>query len=185
MSMYRFFDGWRFERGAIPVRDFALHYFTLRTRSRRYWDHILSWWQQRRREEVLLLCYEDMLADPRNATMRIARLMSLPCSGPVFERALRQSGFTFMKAHERQFDDHLVRAARDVICGLPAQGHSSKVVSGVTGQGRDVLDDEVSATLNDIWRQEITPATGLPSYAAMRAALAAESPAAPIRDEEH
>lgn len=175
MSMYRFFDGWRIERGTISVRDFALQFFINRPASARYWNHLLSWWPQRHREELLLLCYEDMLEDPRSVVMRIAQLMSLPCTGAVFERALQQSSFAFMKTHEHQFDDHLVRAARDAVCGLPAQGHSSsKVMNGTTGQGRDALDDTVLTALNDIWRDEITPITGLQSYAAMRATLRAE-----------
>ena len=120
--------------------------------------------------------------DPRDAVARIARLMSSPCTGPVFERALQQSSFAFMKAHERQFDDHLVRTSRDVICGLPAHGHSSKVASGLSGQGRVALDETVLATLDEVWSQEITPLTGLQNYAAMRAALGAELTANPVAD---
>jgi hypothetical protein len=165
LSLYRFFDGWQFERNAISIDDFALHYFTQRSGSLRSWYHILSWWHERHQTQVLLLCYEDMLANPRQAVTRIAQMMSLADTGAVFERALEQSGFAFMKAHERQFDDHLVRAARDAACGLPAHGDASKGMNGISGRGRRCLNNTVIETLNEIWRADITPTTGLRSYA--------------------
>jgi len=173
LSLYRFFDGWRMEAGAISLDDFALEFFLRREGARGYWPHVLSWWQARRRADVLLLCYEDMLADLPATVARIAAFIGIAADRALLERVTRQSGLDFMKRHERQFDDHLVRASRDAACGLPPGGYSTKVARGVSGAGRATLSARVHAALDEAWASRIAPVTGLADYAAMRAALAA------------
>jgi hypothetical protein len=171
-SMYRFFDGWRMEPGCISLESFALEFFIQRTGARSYWHHVLSWWQQRRREDVLLLCYEDMREDLPAAVARIAGFTGIAASAELLETAVRQARMDFMKQHERQFDDHLVREARDAACGLPAGGHSTKVAVGRSGTARQALGAAVLEAMDGAWQRHVTAATGLPGYAAMREALA-------------
>lgn len=173
VSLYRFFDGWRMEPGSIALGAFALDYFIPREGSRGYWNHVLSWWRQRRRDDVLLLCYEDMRTDLPAAVARIAKFMGIDASTEVLDIAVRQASMAFMKRHERQFDDHLVRQARDAACGLPAGGHTTKVATGTSGGARQLLSAAVHEALADAWCRQVTPSTGLADYAAMRAALAA------------
>ena len=173
LSLYRFFDGWRMERGAIGLDDFALEFFLRREGARGYWQHVLSWWQARGRDDVLLLCYEDMHEDLAAAVARIAVFIGIDADAALLERVTRQSGLEFMKRHERQFDDHLVRDARDAACGLPPGGHATKVARGESGAARAELSPRVYAALDEAWGSRIAPLTGLRDYAAMRAALAA------------
>jgi hypothetical protein len=169
VSMYRFFEGWRFEPGSISLDGFALDYFVHRD----YWSHVLSWWRARQRDDVLLLCYEDMLADHAGTVRRIASFIGVDGGEDLLATAVGQSTLAFMKAHERQFDDHLVREARDAACGLPAGGHSTKVASGTAGSARAGLSQAALAALDDAWRTRMIPHTGLADYRAMRRALAA------------
>ena len=172
VSLYRFFDGWRLEPGAIALEDFALEFFLEREGARGYWHHVLSWWQVRARPEVLLLCYEDMRADLAGTVARVAAFIGVDASADLLQRITRQSTLEFMKQHERQFDDHLVREARDAACGLPPGGWSTKVARGVPGAGRAALSARVLAAMDEAWALRIAPQTGLRDYAAMRAALA-------------
>ena len=175
VSLHRFFDGWRMEPGSISLQTFALDYFMAREGSLGYWNHVLSWWHQRHRDDVLLLCYEDMRVDLPGTVARIARFMGIDAGPQVLDTAAQQASMAFMKRHERQFDDHLVRQARDAACGLPAGGHTTKVATGASGGARQLLSASVHEALADVWRRTITPSTGLADYAAMRAALAAGS----------
>jgi hypothetical protein len=172
LSLYRFFDGWRMERGAISLDDFALEFFLRREGGRGYWQHVLSWWQARCRDDVLLLCYEDMREDLAGAAARIAVFIGIDADPALLDRVTRQSSLEFMKRHERQFDDHLVRDARDAACGLPPGGHTTKVARGEAGAARTELSPRVHGALDEAWASRITPLTGLADYSAMRAALA-------------
>lgn len=173
VSMFRFFDGWRIEPGCITLEEFALAYFLPRDQGRGYWHHVLSWWRERRRPEVLLLCYEDMRGDLPGTVARIARFIGVDPGAQALEKVVHQASLPFMKAHERQFDDHLLREARDAACGLPPGGHTTKVATGRSGTAREHLSATVRAALDDAWRRRVTPETGLADYPAMRAALAA------------
>jgi len=173
VSMHRFFDGWRMEAGAIPLDAFAHAFFLRREGSRGYWQHVLSWWRERARPEVLLLCYEDMREDLPGTVARLARFMGIDPAPALLDTVIRQSSLEFMKRHERQFDDHLVREARDAACGLPPGGQATKVATGASGAGRRALDARAREALAEAWRERITPYTGLASYDEMRAALRA------------
>jgi len=173
MSMYRFFDGWRLEPGCVSLEEFAFDYFLPREGGRGYWNHVLSWWRERHRTEVLLLCYEDMRDDLPGTVARVARFMDVQPDAATLEKVIHQATLPFMKAHERQFDDHLVREARDVACGLPAGGHTTKVASGTSGAAAKHLGADVIDALDEAWRTRMAPHTDLADYNEMRAALAA------------
>ena len=79
-----------------------------------------------------------------------------------------------MSAHGSQFDDHLLREARDAACGLPPGGHTTKVRSGRVGDHSRDVPVSVLAELDAIWAREVEPELGLASYDALRAALAAD-----------
>jgi hypothetical protein len=158
LSLYRFFDGWRMEPGAITLESFAFEFYLRREGGR---DD----------PSVLLLCYENMLQDPSGTVRRIAHFIGVDADATLLERVLTHSSLQFMKRHESQFDDHLVREARDAACGLPPGLKSTKVASGRTGDSRRVLSTEVREALAAAWCETITPETGLEDYAALRNAL--------------
>lgn len=170
VSLYRFFDGWMFERGAIPLEDFAAYYLQRMGRED-YWSHASSWWAVRGRKDVLLLGYEHMTRDPGKSVAQVADFME------VFDedaRAVAQAQATleFMTAHGRQFDDHRVRQTRDLACGLPPGGEASKVARGQAGAGRAQISAAMRQAYADKWRETMGAAHGLDGYETLLAALA-------------
>ena len=171
VSMYHFHEGWRFEPGTITLGDYARKFFLAPERARRYWRHVASWWPQRGRRDVLMLGYEAALADVPGTVRRIARFIGCPLDGALLEVVVRQSSIEFMKAHGSQFDDHLVRFARNAAHGLPPGGSSSKVRGGRVGDHVYELPMDVRQALDRIWREEMERRFGLASYQDMLAAI--------------
>ena len=159
LSLYRFFEGWWFERGAISVEDFA-HYY-LDRQGGGYWGHAASWWRQRGRDDVLLCTFEQMKRDLPGVVDRVALFMG-GYDALTRSIATRQAEFAFMKHHARQFDDHLVRQTRDVACGLPPGGSASKIDKGQAGAR---VPDAIRRTFAARWRETMEPEFGLASYA--------------------
>jgi hypothetical protein len=169
-SLFRFFDGWMFERGAIPLEDFA-DYYLHRMEREDYWSHASSWWGVRGRKDVLLLAYEHMTRDPGKSVAQVADFMGVSDEDA---RAVSrvQASLEFMMAHGRQFDDHLVRQARDLACGLPPGGEASKVASGQAGAGRAQISAAMRQAYTEKWRETMGAAHGLDVYDTLLAALA-------------
>lgn len=174
VSTYRFYEGWRFETGSIPLPVFARDFFMLHTGRRRYWDHAASWWEQRSRPDVLMLCYEDMKKNLPEAVREVARFIGRPVDDVLLDVVVRQSSVEFMQAHRRKFDDHLVQQATNAACGLPPGGESWKVRTGRVGDHERELPRDVRDEMDAVWRREIGARFGLPTYAALRAQLAQE-----------
>jgi hypothetical protein len=80
-----------------------------------------------------MLRYDSMLADPTAAIRRIAAFIGVPLDDALLRLTLEHSSVEFMRAHARQFDDHLVREARDPACG-PTQ--RQRRPQGAQRQGR-------------------------------------------------
>lgn len=171
VSFYHFFEDWMFEAGSIALNDFVRDFFVPGSRSGRYWEHLLSWWDYRGRDDTLLLSFEDMKADLPGTVRRVAAFLRIDAPPESLDIATRQATIEFMKAHERQFDDHLLRAAREAACGLPSGGRSSKVRAGRVGDHKQSLNAETVALLDGIWRDTIGATLGYPDYDTLRRAL--------------
>jgi hypothetical protein len=93
----------------------------------------------------------------------------------LLEIVLRQSSLQFMLAHSEQFDDHLVRIARDPILGLPPGGNSSKVTDRTLNTRPAEVPQAIHEQLEMIWQEEIAAKIALPTYEALRAELARDN----------
>ena len=162
-SLYNFLNGWRFEADAISLTDFADYYLD-RQESRNYWRHAASWWRQRDRPDVLLLAFEHLKLDSPGAVTQVADFIGIPDDPELRRLATEQARFDFMKKHGRQFDDHLLREARDAACGLPPGGKATKVASGKVGGGKPLITDEIRATFDSRWQEVMGAEFGLASY---------------------
>jgi hypothetical protein len=171
VSMYHFMAGWWFETEAISLATFAREQFLHPKSPNAYWAHIRSWWPHRHDSTVLFLCYENMKQDLLDTVQRIAAFIGCQLDDELLDIVIRQSSLGFMQAHQRQFDDHLIREARDAVCGLPPGGDSAKVRTGNVGDHARELSPEVSAECDRIWQEEIEATLGFASYADLRAAL--------------
>ena len=174
VSLYNFLSGWRFEAGAISLEDFA-DYYLGRPDSNNYWTHAASWWRQRDRADVLLVAFEHMKRDLPGVVARVAGFIGVPDDPVLRQHVTDQAGFDFMKAHGRQFDDHLLRAARDPACGLPPGGEATKVATGKVGQGKPLVTEVIRRKFDTRWQEVMTAEFGLASYETLLDTLAAKS----------
>lgn len=175
VSLYRFFEGWHFEAGAIPVSDFA-EYYLGRDDGHSYWGHARSWWRQRDRAEVLSFTFEDMKRNLAAVVGRVADFMDGPAAGEARDLATAQASFEFMKRHSDKFDDHLIRRTRDAACGLPPGGMASKVDRGETGRGDPLVTREIRDKFAAKWRETMTAEFGLASYRDLALELSRPNP---------
>jgi hypothetical protein len=168
ISHYLFFEGFFFERSSISIEDFAREFYFPR---KAIFNHIASLWGRRKDSNVLPLCYENMKADLPRTVGRVAEFIGIPLDDELKEIVVRQSDITFMQSHEEQFEDHLIRKYRGPAMGLPVEGKLSKVRDGQVGQAKVSLPDHIKKGLDDLWKKEITPITGLSSYEEFRKEL--------------
>ena len=174
VSSFRFMEGWWFETGSVPIETFARVAYMRRGSKRDYWHHLLSWWEQRNNPNVLMLCYEHMNRDLAGSIRRIAAFAGIALDDELFDIAMRHASLEFMLAHKNRFDDFLMRQRSETVGGLPTGSDSSKVRKGKVGEHTTELPPEISAQMDDIWRQEIEAKLGFSNYAALTDALARE-----------
>ena len=167
-SYYRFFEGWFFEPGSISLDAFAREWFMAGTAPDRYWDHIRSWAPRVTDDAVLALTYEDMVARSDALPAVVASFLDLTLDADTLALVTRQSSREFMARHIGQFDDHLLREARDDVWGLPPGSVSDKVLASAT---ETTLDEDLVAELDALWRREIERELGFRDYDAFRASL--------------
>ncbi len=175
VSLFRFSEGWFFEAGAISIDDFVRREILGSEVDRGIWSHFASWWPKRQDDDTLFLTYEDMKDDPAGAVRDVAAFMGIDPASPAIDIAIEHSSLAFMQTHAGQFDDHLLREARDAIAGLPPDGESNKVRTGEVGGHRAMLSAELAAAFDDAWRERIGEALGLADYDALRQALDTEN----------
>jgi len=171
LSLYRFFEGWIFEKGSISIEEFARNFY-IGIDGREYWNHIQVLWDRRDAQNVLPLCYENMKQDLPGTVKKVAAFMEIELDDELKNIVVTQSDFKFMSEHNRKFDDHIVRDTRNAVCGIPMDGTTSKVKNGNVGESKHGVPDEVKAEFDAIWIEEITSKIGLRSYDDLRKELA-------------
>jgi len=168
LSDYHFMEGMFFEKGSISLETFAREEFIP---VRGIWKHIIAFWDRRKDKNILPLCYENMKADLPQTIERVAQFIGVSLDDELREIVLRQSDIKFMKEHQEQFEDHIIRKARSAAMGLPLDGKLNKVKNGQVGESKLAVPDEIKKELEDIWREEITSRFGLNSYEELRKEL--------------
>jgi len=168
LSDYLFCGGMFFEKDSISLETFAREDFIP---GHDIWNHILAFWDRRKDENVLPLCYENMKADLPQTIERVARFIGIQLDEELKQIVLKQSDIKFMREHQAQFEDHIIRKTRSAAMGLPLDGQLSKVRNGVVGESKLAVPDEIKKELEDIWHEEITSKFGLNSYEDLRKEL--------------
>lgn len=165
VSFYRFFEGWMFEPGTISLADLTRWRWPRDKADRQgYWYHLASWWEQRQNKDVLLLCYEDLLANPSGAIHMVARFMDIELDDSLLDIVLRQSSRDFMLTHGEKFNEIHMRDIGGKRAGLPPPLNSSKVTSGVSDDSRYRLSSEIRQELDEIWLEQVQPKFGFKDY---------------------
>ncbi len=167
LSMYKFFEGWLMEPGAISFESFAYDHFLARQSPRSYWHHLVSWLSQKDNNQVLLLCYEQLQDSFEPAVERIAAFMDIDLDNELAQIINRQSSLAYMQHHGSHFDDHFLRRQRNPEMELGPESSSSKVSSELSRASRPEPSDALINDMQVRWNQEVLPVTGLESYDAL------------------
>jgi len=171
VSTFRFMDGWFIEPGTVTIEEFSEQWLASEPRPGDYWDHLLSWWEQRDRDDVLLLSYEGMILDAEGTIRRVAQFCGIELDAGLLALTLERSSLGYMRSHDGQFDDLLMREAAERHGLLPGGGESSKVRTGGVGGHRHELPARVGEAIDARWVERVPPEHGLPDYASLVAAL--------------
>lgn len=168
VSLYRFFENWWFEPGAITVEEFARgRYFKRGEESPEggdYWTHFSSWWAVREDPSVLLVAFENMKKDLPGTVRRVAAFLGMPLDDDLEAIVVRQASLEFMLAHRDRFDDKLMRERSEIVSGLPSGSDSSKVRLDDVGSQAPKVSSELLAEMDAIWQETISREHGLMSY---------------------
>lgn len=175
VSFYNFMNGWILERDAVSIDDFVQQFFLKRPAPQDYWSNLVSWYKAKEQiggtDDVLALTFEDMKDDLPTAVGQVADFIGCN-SAEAIEVAIRQAQFSFMKAHESQFDDHPLARARCSALRLPVGAGSSKVKTGNVGGHKNKLTAETEHMLDEKWAETVEAQLGFADYRTLREALA-------------
>ena len=164
ISMYKFFEGWLMEPGAISFETFAYDHFLARQAPRSYWHHLVSWYNQKNNDRVLLLCYEHLQQSFDPAVQLIADFMEIELDEQLAEIVYRQSSLTFMQENGSHFDDHFLRQRRDPIMGLASNSTSSKVSSKQSRSSRPKPSQTLIDDMQTRWRKDVGAVINIKNY---------------------
>lgn len=165
VSDYNFLGGWIFDKSAIPIDEFVQDQYL---NDNYYWKHVKSWWSQHQNHDVLFLCFEDMKHDFDKTIRIIADFMQIELDEALFNIVKEHASFSFMKAHNEQFDDHLIRDALNERLGIPHDVVTSKVKNGRVGDHKQHLSAELIKTIDARWAEWMQADYGLTHYADLR-----------------
>ena len=176
-SYFKFFIGWFLSPGEVSLEEFVQSYWLVRGAPQSkmdeasYFHHLASWWPHRNDPNVLLLFFEDMKEDLESAVRAVAEFMGIADEGRI-KVAQEMSTFSFMKQHEDQFNDNIMKTLLNEACGLPndAGMSSSKVRAGSSSEGQKALSEDIQREIQEKWETVVAPVTGCGTYQELRRA---------------
>jgi hypothetical protein len=163
-SAFKFMEGWYVEPGAIPADDFVM----IGARDQGYHKHFISWWPHRHDVDVLYLVYEHMLKNPEGTIEQIAEFSGIELDDELRAITVEHASLSFMQKYKDRFDDAMMRKKSEETF-LPVGSDSAKVRVGKSGE--HTLSAKTIETLNQIWRETVTPVTGFDTYEELIASL--------------
>ena len=172
-SHFNFLKGWLFQPGELSLHEFvkdvslALCAPKSKMNTASYFAHLLSWWEHRNDSNVLFLFYEDMKDDLESAVRLVAAFIGVKEEGKI-KKAVEMSSFEFMKQNERKFSDIRYSQYRNKAFGVADDAVASKVATGSTTKGRELMNDETKELIQTRWRETVGKQTGLQDYNELR-----------------
>lgn len=175
-SFYHFLEGWFFYSSDIPMDDFIKEFFLARGKpssimqNASHWHNMASWYEHRKDDNVLWLFYEEILQDLRRHIDIIADFLGLAVGDTALrDTAAKQSHIDHMKQYPTKYDEHMLKEARNIACGLhPRAGldgtSAGKVRQGGRCGGKSMMSDEVIQSIQQKWVDVMLPVTGYGSY---------------------
>jgi hypothetical protein len=138
-----------------------------------YFVHLLSWCEHRNDSNVLFLFFEDMKDDLESAVRMVAAFMGIQDEERI-KKAVKMSSFEFMKGNESKFSEVRLTRYRNKSCGIPNYVVPSKVATGSTTKGRELMDDKTKEIIQAKWLEVVGKQTGFQDYNELRSAFKKE-----------
>jgi hypothetical protein len=178
VSFYHFLGGWFFDKNDIDIDTFIQEFVLKRgapdsvMQNASIWDNIASWYPHRRDAGILFLTYEYIVKHKETSIRKIAEFIGIdgPVSKELLDVTVEQSSLEWMASHPTKYDEHHLKNARNLVCGLKAtaglDSHSTGKVRHATDRGKqqDVISDRTHELLDHKWMETVYPVTGCKSY---------------------
>ena len=176
-SYFKMLEGWFYKPGEMSVEDFIREEWLNQGEPERltdyasYFHHLASWWPHRNDPNVLLVFYEDLKDCYESSVRSIAEFMGITDESCI-QVALERGTFELMKQHFDKFGHKTIQKYFNVRAGLPetAGMNKSKVRTGSTTEGLEMLSAEIRSEIQKKWEAVVTPVTGCATYSELRAA---------------
>lgn len=162
-SWYRFFEGWLFETGSISLDEFAMGFYL--TQSSRHQAHFQQWYERIGKPDTLVLCYEDIVANPSAVPRVVADFLGIDLDEITLRRVIENTSRDYMYRNRGKFEERLLRRHIDKKLGLPVGGDSSKINKHPT---KMKLSEQTLKEMSDRWNSTIASQLGFQNYEQMR-----------------
>ena len=169
VSLYRFFNGWHFERDTIPMEEFMPMWLGGGPGGCDYMTHLLSWYSRRHEADSLVTTYKWAVKNRAEMLRRLAALCEVRLTPAIESLVLERTTREFMSAHEHRFDDKMVCEVLEQRCGVAAASDSTKVQK--TGSSAGALPQVIADQIDDLWAARIAPVTGHDDFASLAAEI--------------
>ena len=177
-SYFKMFEGFLFQPEEVSVDDFIRDIWLPQGEPKRstdlasYFHHLTSWWPHRNDPNVLPVFYEDLKECYESSVRSIAEFMGITDEDCI-QVALERGKFEFMKQHSDKFSVFITHIYRNNIrVDLPETAvgmGKSRVRTGSTTEGLEMLSAEVRSEIQKKWEAIVTPVTGCATYSELRA----------------
>ena len=174
VSMYRFFDGWHLEKGALSLDEFMPLWLGGGPGGCDYYTHLLSWYARRDEPDTLLVTYRWVVENKRRMIREMASFLGIDASDDLVEMVVDATDREFMHRHKDRFDDALVCAVMDRHLGIPANSDSTKVQA--SGSDAKVLPASIAHEIDAMWAERVAPVTGHENFASLKEEIDARFP---------
>lgn len=137
-----------------------------------YFEHVKGWWDRRHDPNILFLTYEDMMANPGEAILKVASFISTQTydyrnlltenNGEILEKVIKNTTFNMMKDMKV-----VIKAASSSSCGDPLLDSGVKVNffrKGIVGDwinyfsqqqldqlNRKMIEKVAGSGIEDLW----------------------------------
>ncbi len=157
VSMFRFFEGWIIEPGALTLEEFFPIWMGGGPGGCDYFTHLLSWWARRHEPDTFLAAYEGVAKDRRSAIRRLAAFLNIELTEELLELVDEYTSREFMHKHKDRFDDAMMAAAVTAFVGDGVELESTKVQA--VGSDGNILPAAVTEQIDAMWAERVEPVT--------------------------
>lgn len=128
---------------------------------------ITSWWPHRQDPNILVVPYEDLKADLQVCVCKIAAFVfGKPLDETALAKILNLCNFEYMFKNKQKFGEHALESmikqvqtqASPVLCGMV------RMDGGKVGQGKQLLDPQIIAHIDQRWKETIGMKFGIRNY---------------------